>query len=127
MATSLTRVKLDYNFRPVQITGTGNATAANFISFDTPTDIRRVEAVTADPATLLQVFIDRDESGDPEQQVLLAQISPYCPNKQWLVHEAPFHLADPQRTVTHMPNRGGKVYIVTVGGTAWSLTVEARG
>jgi hypothetical protein len=127
MATSIERAKLDYNFRPVQITGPANASIANYISFDTPAEVRRVEVVTATEATLIQVFIDRDDSGDPEQQVLLAQTSPYCPNHRWLVHEAPFRVEDPQNAVQEPPNRGGKVYLVTVGGGNWSLTVEAKG
>ena len=127
MATSLDRVKLDFNFRPIQISGVGNATVANYISFDTPAEVRRVEIVTATAASILQVFIDRDESGNPEQQVLLAQTSPWCPNHRWLIHEAPFRVEDPQNAVTESPNRGGKVYVIATGGTAWSLTVEAKG
>lgn len=127
MATSLDRVKLDFNFRPIQITGVGNATIANYITFDTPAEVRRVEVVTATASSILQVFIDRDGSGNPEQQVLLAQTSPYCPNHRWLIHEAPFRVEDPQNAVIEPPNRGGKVYLIAVGGTAWSLTVEASG
>lgn len=132
MADKLDDVKVGYNWRVVQITGTANATAANYITFETPVEIRRVEAVTSTKAISIQVFIDRDRSGAANQQAIVAQTPPAAAgctglDNRWLTHPFPFKLEKPQTTVEELPNTGGKIYIITDGGGDWMLTVEVRG
>jgi len=132
MAIVLDKVKVGANWKVVQISGPADASAANYISFETPVEIRRVEAATTTKADFIKIYVDRDGSGDPEQQVMIAQTPPIptgCTgmDNRWLIHPVPFQLSRPQTQIEQCPDPGGKIYIVTQGGGNWSLTVEARG
>jgi len=132
MADHLDKVKVENNWRVVQIRGTGNATIANFVTFYTPVDVRRVEVATAVSATSIKIFISRDGSNDPEQQVLIAQTPPASAgctglDYRWLIHPYDIRLSKPQEVVEITPDPGGMLYLETVGGDAWTMTIEVRG
>lgn len=138
MATKLDLVDIGYTWRIVQIEGTGEGTIANYISFEVPTEGRRAEVVTSTPVDNIQIIIDLDGTGNPEQQMILAQTAPVsaipilAPVKggyTTLTHDAPFSFQLPQTTVKESPNRQGKIYLTTigVGGGKWTLSVEVRG
>lgn len=139
MATFLDRVDVGYNWRIIQIEGVGEATAANYISFEIPVDGRRAEVVTSAPVDNIMIVIDLDGTGQPEQQMILAQTAPevaipvLAPIKggyTTLTHDAPFSIQLPQTTVEENPQREGKIYVLTDGlggGDSWTLSVEVRG
>ena len=132
MADKLDNVKVGYNWRVVQITGSANADITNYMTFETPVEIRRVEATTSVTANSIKIFIDRDGSGAANQQSIVAQTPPAAAgcvglDNRWLTHPFEFKLERPQTQVEELPNSGGKLYIVTDGGGDWTLTVEVRG
>lgn len=138
MAIKLDDVEVGYNWRIVQIEGTGEGTIANYINFIVPVEGRRAEVVTSTPVTNIQIIIDLDGTGDPEQQMILAQtppasaipiLAPVLGGYTTLTHDAPFAVHLPQTQSKQPPAKAGKIYLKTtgIGAGSWTLSVEVRG
>jgi len=127
MATTLTGVEVGTNWKWVQISGIGDATFANSVSFLRPVTIRRVVANTSSPVGPFIVYHSFDGTSTINQQTILAQ---NCDGEaaQSLIHDSEFSLHLPQLTATKSSEAGGSIYFTTtgLGGGTWTLSIEAK-
>lgn len=126
MANFLHDVEVGQQWKLVQISGTGDATNVNRISFAKPVQIRRAIVNLSIPNDPVSIKRSLDGSTNVEQIEILQQ---NCVDEaaQSLIHPDGFSLHSPQTTATPTYSPGGFVYLETTGfaGT-WTLTVEAR-